>query len=112
MTGVSRGESRGRRTRAQADFSLPILPASSESATIRAEQEAKPAELKLHQAYGDLAKHADKERQDSKDKATYLRFLAWIFTAIGAILHGDWKKLLDGSDEGAAGGKEDPPGSD
>jgi len=59
-------------------------------------------EARLTKAYEDLADLAEKDREASSTAATIARFLAWIFTAVGAAMIGDWKQLL-----GGGGGKEE-----
>ena len=59
-------------------------------------------EARLTKAYEDLADLAEQDREASSSAATIARFLAWIFTAVGAAMIGDWKKLF-----GGAGAEED-----
>ena len=58
----------------------------------------------LNEAFDELSDSAGKEVEQSTNDATMWRYVAWIFTAIGALLIGDWKKLLAGPDAG--GGEE------
>ena len=56
------------------------------------------AQAWLTKAYTDLSVQAEQDRDGAADEANMYRSLAWIFTAIGAFLAGDWKKLLAGPD--------------
>lgn len=53
-------------------------------------------EARLTKAYVDLADLAEKDREASSTAATLARFLAWIFTAVGAAMIGGWKQLIGG----------------
>jgi hypothetical protein len=54
---------------------------------------------KLVDGYEKLDKAATEERDESTRRADFFRNLAWVFTAIGAVLMGDWKKMFGGSDD-------------
>jgi hypothetical protein len=54
---------------------------------------------KLVDAYDKLDDAAAKERDKSASSAGIFRGIAWICTALGAVLMGDWRKLFGGSDE-------------
>jgi hypothetical protein len=54
---------------------------------------------KLVDGYEKLDTAATKERDESTRRADFFRNLAWVFTGIGAVLMGDWKKLFGGSDD-------------
>ena len=51
------------------------------------------ADEALGQAWASLASAAENDEKTSQSLATTTRFIAWLFTAIGALLAGDWKKL-------------------
>jgi hypothetical protein len=53
----------------------------------------------LVDGYEKLSKTAEEERDRSTKYANVARGVAWVFTAIGTMLLGNWKKLLGGSDE-------------
>jgi hypothetical protein len=53
----------------------------------------------LVDAYEKLSNAAEQERDTSTRYANVARGVAWVFTAIGTVLMGNWKKLLGGSDE-------------
>lgn len=53
----------------------------------------------LVDAYEKLSNTAEQEREQSTHYANISRGVAWVFTAIGTVLMGNWKKLLGGSDE-------------
>ena len=57
------------------------------------------ADDKLAGGYADLATAATIQRDDSAKWANIFRGVAWVCTAIGAVLMGDWKKLFGGSDD-------------
>jgi len=55
------------------------------------------AETHLREAYELLLVEAEQDRDASARMATWARFAAWAFTALAALMMGDWKKLLSGS---------------
>lgn len=59
------------------------------------------AETHLREAYEQLLIEAEQDRDSSAKSATWARFAAWAFTALAALMMGDWKKLLSGSDTAA-----------
>jgi hypothetical protein len=60
------------------------------------------AHTNLRIAFEHLSAEADADRETSAGKADSARTTAWFFTALGALLAGDWKKLLAGPDAGSA----------
>ena len=54
------------------------------------------AETKLREAYEVLLVEAEQDRDASAKSASWARFAAWAFTALAALMMGDWKKLLTG----------------
>jgi hypothetical protein len=54
------------------------------------------AETKLREAYDVLLVEAQRDRESSTKSANLARFAAWAFTALAALMMGDWKKLLTG----------------
>ena len=55
--------------------------------------------MDLVDAYEKLSNAAEQERDRSTKYANIAREVAWGFTAFGAVMLGNWKKLLGGSDE-------------
>jgi hypothetical protein len=49
-------------------------------------------------AYDQLSSEADADRDEAAQDADGARATAWLFTALGGLLLGDWKKLFAGSD--------------
>ena len=64
------------------------------------------AHNKLAEGYDKLDDAANKERDDSAGLAGVFRGVAWFFTALGALLMGDWRKIL--GDSGDEAGDEKP----
>jgi hypothetical protein len=56
---------------------------------------------KLETAFETLHQVADKERADSAGWADGSRFAAWLLTALGLLMIGDWRKVV-----GLSGGEE------
>lgn len=54
------------------------------------------ADLDLRQAWKDLEEAAQKDQEDASAAAKISRIIAWVCTAIGALVIGDWKKFLTG----------------
>jgi hypothetical protein len=54
------------------------------------------ADNDLRLAWKDLEEAAQKDQQDASAAATIARVIAWVCTAIGALVVGDWKKFLAG----------------
>jgi len=54
-------------------------------------------EARLSKAYEDLADVAEQDQEASASAATVARFLAWIFTAVAALMVGGWKQLFGGA---------------
>lgn len=52
------------------------------------------AETALREAYEALLVEAENDRDSSASQANLARFTAWAFTALVALMMGDWKKLL------------------
>jgi hypothetical protein len=52
------------------------------------------AETHLREAYEQLLVEAEQDRDASAKAANWARFAAWAFTALAALMMGDWKKLL------------------
>ena len=59
------------------------------------------AHNKLADGYDKLDDAANKERDESASMAGIFRGVAWVCTALGALLLGDWRKMLGGSEAGA-----------
>ena len=59
------------------------------------------AHNKLADGYDKLDDAANKERDKSATLAGIFRGVAWACTAVGALLMGDWRKILGGSDDEA-----------
>jgi len=64
-----------------------------------------PTETRLSKAFEDLADAAEQDREASASAATTARFLAWIFTAVAALMIGGWKQLFSGADPEEAEGE-------
>ncbi len=60
------------------------------------------AHSRLADGYDKLDDAANNERDESAGMAGIFRGLAWLCTALGALLIGDWRKLL-GDSSGEAG---------
>jgi hypothetical protein len=58
------------------------------------------AETGLREAYEQLLVEAEQDRDASANLANWARFAAWAFTALAALMMGDWRKLLPGGDDG------------
>ena len=54
------------------------------------------AETHLREAYEQLLVEAEQDRDSSAKSANWARFAAWAFTALAALMLGDWKKLISG----------------
>jgi hypothetical protein len=54
------------------------------------------AETHLREAYEALLVEAEQDRDASTRWANWARFAAWAFTALAALMMGDWKQLLSG----------------
>jgi len=54
-------------------------------------------EARLSKAFEELSEVAEQDREASASAATTARFLAWIFTALAALMIGDWKQLFGGA---------------
>ena len=54
------------------------------------------AETHLREAYEQLLVEAEQDRDSSARSANWARFAAWAFTALAALMLGDWKNLLAG----------------
>jgi hypothetical protein len=52
------------------------------------------AETHLREAYEQLQVEAGQDRDSSAKSANWARFAAWAFTALAALMMGDWKKLV------------------
>ncbi|HEX7552469.1 MAG TPA: hypothetical protein VF378_02865 [Geothrix sp.] len=59
------------------------------------------AETHLREAYEQLLVEAEWDRDSSARWATWARFAAWAFTALAAMMMGDWKKLVSVRDAAA-----------
>ena len=55
------------------------------------------AETHLREAYEQLLVEAEQDRDSSAKWASWARFAAWAFTALAALMVGDWRKLFGGS---------------
>jgi hypothetical protein len=69
------------------------------------------ADVSLRQAWKNLEEEAQKDQQNASATATTARIIAWVCTAIGALVVGDWKKLLAGFAGGYDQTEPTPPGS-
>ena len=58
----------------------------------------------LHVAYTELAASAEAAEASSAAAATAARWAAWLFTALGALMIGDWSRVARGRDADAAAG--------
>ena len=75
------------------------------------------AETALSDQYDKVLTQAEKDRDSSSEQAGTFRFIAWIFTAIGAAIVGDWWKLVrdftgggdETSEEETSEGTEEEP---
>ena len=54
------------------------------------------AETSLREAYEQLLVEAEADRDSSARQANWARFAAWTFTALAALMMGDWKKAFSG----------------
>ena len=54
------------------------------------------AEIALEASYKTILEQAEKDSQSSSGLASTARFIAWLFTAIGALVAGDWRNLISG----------------
>jgi hypothetical protein len=68
----------------------------STSQAITLQNDFDNADIGLRQAWKDLEEEAQKDQQNASAAATTARIIAWVCTAIGALVVGDWKKLLAG----------------
>jgi hypothetical protein len=84
------------------DHSLEALHQTTEAT----EHQWATVEEGLTSAYEELAVEAEADQVSSADAATGARFLAWIFTAIAAVMMGGWTKLFGMA--GEAGTEEEP----
>lgn len=70
----------------------------------------------LHIAYNDLSVSAKAAEKSSAAAASMARWAAWLFTALGALMIGDWSRVVLGRDaDGAAadrGARTDPVARD
>jgi hypothetical protein len=64
--------------------------------TIILQNDFDQADISLRLAWKDLEEEAQKDQQNASATATTARIIAWVCTAIGALVVGDWKKLLAG----------------
>ena len=64
--------------------------------TITLQNDFDQADISLRQAWKGLEEEAQKDQQNASATATTARIIAWVCTAIGALVVGDWKKLLAG----------------
>jgi hypothetical protein len=55
------------------------------------------AETSLREAYEQLLVEAERDRDSSAKWANWARFAAWTFTALAALMMGDWRKFFIGS---------------
>ncbi|MBL8191653.1 MAG: hypothetical protein JNK38_26780 [Acidobacteria bacterium] len=54
------------------------------------------AEINLNESYKTILEQAKTESKSSSGLASTARFIAWLFTAIGALVVGDWRSLIGG----------------
>ncbi len=80
------------------------------SPAIQLQNDFDKADIDLRQAWKGLEQAAQTDQEDATAAAKISRIIAWVCTAIGALLLGDWKRFL----AGFAGGEEQtdptPPG--
>jgi hypothetical protein len=65
------------------------------------------AEAKLRASYERVAAQAQTDSAGSSNLATIFRFTAWLCTAAGALIAGDWLGFLRGSGTGDEATQED-----
>jgi hypothetical protein len=68
----------------------------STNQTVTLQNDFDQADIGLRQAWKDLEEEAQKDQQNASAAATTARSIAWVCTAIGALVVGDWKKFLAG----------------
>lgn len=54
------------------------------------------AEIVLEASYKAILEQAEKDSLSSSGLASTARYIAWLFTAIGALVAGDWRNLISG----------------
>ena len=82
----------------------------TKSPAITLQNDFDQADIGLRQAWKDLEVEAQKDQQNASATATTARIIAWVCTAIGALVVGDWKKLLAGFTGGDDETDSTPPG--
>ena len=92
-------------------FSADPEETDSTGKTITLQNDFEQADISLRQAWKDLEEEAQKDQQNASATATTARIIAWVCTAIGALVVGDWKKLLAGFAGGYDQTDPTPPGS-
>lgn len=78
-----------------------VQPGIEEAAMLPLLEQFDQAADKLEKAFETLHHAADKERGDSAQWADGSRFAAWVLTALGLLMIGDWRKAA-----GISGGEE------
>jgi hypothetical protein len=68
------------------------------------------ADIGLRQGWKYLEEEAQKDQQNAGAAATTARIIAWVCTALGALVVGDWKKLISGFTGGDDQTDSTPPG--
>jgi hypothetical protein len=92
-------------------FNAETEDTDSTNQTITLQNDFDQADLGLRQAWKDLEEEAQKDQQNASATAATARVIAWVCTAIGALVLGDWKKFLAGIARGDDQTDPTPPGS-
>jgi hypothetical protein len=88
--------------------SLAVTDGPSQAITLQ--NDFAGADLDLRQAWKVLDEEAQKDQENASAAATTARFIAWVCTALGALVVGDWKKFLAGFAGGDDQTDATPPG--
>jgi hypothetical protein len=85
-------QSQGEDTQANTENLPPGLPPSADLDA--ADTAAEAADAHLTAAYTNLKEAAENVRDETAGAAKFWRYVAWVATALAALLAGDWKKFL------------------
>jgi hypothetical protein len=77
-------------------FDAETQGTDSTGQVITLQNDFEQANLGLRQAWKDLEEEAQKDQQNASAAATTSRIIAWVCTAIGALVVGDWRKFFAG----------------
>jgi hypothetical protein len=77
-------------------FNAETAETDSTNQTITLQNDFDQADIGLRQGWKDLEEEAQKDQQNASATATTARMIAWVCTAIGALVVGDWKKFFAG----------------